>query len=144
MNADLMIRIAEEERELSFPSFTHDDAWRLGSLLRELAVERGLRVVIDVRLGEQIVFHSALAGTSADNDEWIARKVRTVQRFARSSALVELNERIDWIDERVYAKAGGCVPIRVNGTIVGNASVSGLTGLEDHALVVEGMRALLD
>ena len=133
--------IASEEQELSFSSFTHDDAWQLGITLREIAVARDLPVAINIRLGEQQVFQAARAGSSADNDDWIARKVRTALRFGRASFTVELDEGIDWLDERLYARAGGSVPIRVNGAIVGVVSVSGLTGELDHALVIEGMRA---
>jgi uncharacterized protein (UPF0303 family) len=32
--------IARQERELQWTSFNEDDAWQLGSTLRELAVER--------------------------------------------------------------------------------------------------------
>lgn len=142
-NAAVLARIAAEERELSFAAFSHDDAWRLGVTIRDLAVERGLAVSINIRLGEQQVFQAALAGSSADNDDWIARKVRTVLRFARASLAIELEDGIDWLDERVYARAGGCVPVRVNGAIVGTATVSGLTSLDDHDLVIEAMRAVL-
>ncbi|WP_167050944.1 heme-binding protein [Salinibacterium sp. ZJ77] len=137
-------RIDREERELSFATFAHDDAWRLGSTIREFAVERGLAVTIDVHLGEQQVFHAALTGTSADNDDWIARKIRTVRRFARPSMAIELDEGIDWLDGAVFARAGGCVPIRVNGAMVGTATVSGLSSIDDHDLVIEGLRALHD
>ena len=135
-------RVDREELELSFATFTHDDAWRLGTAIRELATARGLAVTIDVHLGDQQVFHAALAGTSADNDDWISRKIRTVRRFGRPSMAIELDEGIHWLDETVYARAGGCVSIRVNGTMVGTATVSGLSSIDDHDLVIEGLRAI--
>ena len=139
---DLAALLAEWS-EFSFSSFTHDDAWRLGTAIRDIAVDRSLPVSIHIRLGEQLVFHSALLGTSADNDDWIARKIRTALRFARPSMAIELSPDITWLDERVYARAGGCVPVRVNGAIVGTATVSGLSSIDDHDLVIEGMRSLL-
>ncbi|NTW41365.1 MAG: hypothetical protein HGA44_16065, partial [Cellulomonadaceae bacterium] len=44
------------------------------------------------------------------------------------------------LDPAVHALAGGGVPVRVHGSTVGVAVVSGLTDEEDHALVVEALR----
>ena len=46
---DDLERIARQERELQWTSFSEDDAWELGSTLRELAAERQLAIVIDIR-----------------------------------------------------------------------------------------------
>jgi uncharacterized protein (UPF0303 family) len=134
---------------LSFPSFGVDDAWRLGSTIRRLAVERNLGVAIDVRIGEQQVFHTALPGTTADNDDWIARKVALVRRFDAASFPLAVAHRASGrdfpphLDPRRMAFAGGCVPIRIRGTQVGTVTVSGLPDVEDHRLVLEGIRAFL-
>ena len=69
---DDLERIARQERELQWTSFNEDDAWQLGSTLRELAVERQLAIVIDIRrfaphLGSQPgapLFYAALRSTS--------------------------------------------------------------------------------
>jgi uncharacterized protein (UPF0303 family) len=142
-------RLHAEVDELSFPSFSHDDAWRLGSVIRQLAVERGHGVAIDVRIGDQQVFHTALAGTTADNDDWIARKIALVRRFDAASyplAVQHRNSGRDFpphLDPRTMAFAGGCVPIRIAGTPVGTVTVSGLPDIEDHRLVIEGIRTFL-
>ena len=52
-----LARIALQEQELQFPSFNEETAWRLGSRLRALAVERGLGIVIDVRRFGQPLFY---------------------------------------------------------------------------------------
>lgn len=154
MNADdataLIAEVTETERELVLPRFTHDDAWRLGCLLVELATERDLPVTIDVRKGSQQVFHAAREGTTPDNDSWVERKVRVVYRFGASSYLVGLRARAQGRDFnethqlplQEYAAHGGAFPIRVYGVgIVGVATVSGLAQGDDHALVVEALRA---
>ncbi|MGB8022138.1 MAG: heme-binding protein, partial [Candidatus Nanopelagicales bacterium] len=82
--------VEEQERTLLFTRFDNDDAWRLGCLLVELAQERNLAVTIDVRRGTQQLFHAALPGTTPDNDSWIERKTRVVERFGASSYLVGL------------------------------------------------------
>lgn len=138
-----------EVDELEFRSFGLDDAWRLGSILRELAVARRLGVAIDVRIGDQQAFHTALPGATADNDDWITRKVALVRRFDAASYPLALTHRASGrdfpphLDPRVMAFAGGCVPIRMGGTQVGTVTVSGLPDLEDHSLVLEGIRAFL-
>lgn len=134
---------------LDFPAFGLADAWRLGSTLREIAVDRGLRVAIDVRIGDQQAFHTALPGTTADNDDWIARKIALVRRFDAASYPLAVRHRASGrpfpahLDPRKIAYAGGCVPIRIGGTPVGTVTVSGLPDVEDHRLALEGIRAFL-
>ncbi|MEK8228534.1 heme-binding protein [Oerskovia sp. M15] len=95
-NPDLAHLVAEaeqHERDLVLTRFTHDDAWRLGCLLVELAAERTLPITIDVRRGPQQVFHAATEGTTPDNDSWVQRKVRVVERFGASSYLMGLRAK---------------------------------------------------
>jgi len=134
-----------------FEKFDHDDAWRLGSALVAECRPRNLPVTISIHLGEQRVFHAALPGTSADNDEWAMRKTRVVRRFDRSSHEVgEAYARDDpaafhatfGLPAADYAPTGGAVPIRVRGTQVGVLAVSGLTSKEDHDLGVAALRRL--
>lgn len=144
--------IEADERALVLPCFDNDDAWRLGCLLVELARERDLPVTVDIRRGSQQLFHAALPGTTPDNDSWIERKVRVVERFGASSYLVgqraaakgtTFNEQHQLPLQR-YAAHGGSFPIRVAGVgIVGAVTVSGLPQAQDHALVVEGLRDFL-
>ena len=85
---ELVATIEEQEQRLQFTRFTLDDAWTIGSRLVELGRERGLGITVDITRGDQQVFHAALDGTTADNDDWVARKIRTVRRFQASSFLV--------------------------------------------------------
>jgi uncharacterized protein (UPF0303 family) len=146
---ELLARIAEQEQRLAVTTFSHEDALRLGMGLAELARGRGHVVAVDVTRGEQQVFHAGLTGSSADNDEWIARKIRTTKRFGRSSLAMRLESEkrtggFDWLDPKLYALSGGCVPIRLaDGALVGTATVSGLHDTEDHALVVEALERFL-
>jgi uncharacterized protein (UPF0303 family) len=150
---DLIARVEEQERRLVLPHFDNDDAWRLGGLLVELARSRSAPVTIDVRRNSQQLFHFALPGTSADNDEWILRKIRTVNRYGHSSYLVGLRfaaegstfEASSRLDPGAYAAHGGAFPIIVAGTgPVGTVAVSGLPQGEDHELVVTALEAHLE
>lgn len=145
-------RVEAEERALVFARFDNDDAWRLGCLLVELARARALAVTVDVRRGPQQLFHAALPGTTPDNDSWVDRKVRVVERFGASSYLVGLRARAKGITFAAqhdlplqeYAAHGGSFPVRVGDVgVVGTVTVSGLPQADDHALVVEAVRDFL-
>jgi uncharacterized protein (UPF0303 family) len=153
---DDLERIARQERELQWTSFNEEDAWQLGSTLRELAAERQLSVVIDIRrfaphLGNQAgapLFYAALRGTSPDNAEWARRKSNVVSRLHRSSYAVglALQARNTTLQEKYalpatdYASHGGAFPITLAGTgVIGSVTVSGLPQRDDHELVVEAL-----
>jgi uncharacterized protein (UPF0303 family) len=144
--------IAFQEHELTLPKFTAEVAWDLGSRLRQLAHERKLAVVIDVRRIGQPLFYAALEGTTPDNVDWVRRKNNVVERFHTSSYAAGIKEKIkghslietQGLSLTDYATHGGAFPLRVAGAgIVGIATVSGLPMRADHELVIEALCALL-
>jgi uncharacterized protein (UPF0303 family) len=149
---DILKDLLEQEKTLQFASFDEMTAWELGSVIVSEAKARSLSIAIDIRRGERQLFHASMAGASADNDRWIERKIRTVNRFGHSSfyigrLLASLGKTISekyFVSEQEYAAAGGCFPIIVKGTgMVGTVAVSGLPQEEDHRLVTECIAALL-
>jgi uncharacterized protein (UPF0303 family) len=149
MSSDLHVLIVEletQQERLRCESFDHNHAWAVGNRLIELAAQRDLSVTVDITIGEQQVFHAARPGTDADNDWWIARKIRSVKKFGDSSFLLgrrhaaagtDFNE-VTGLDFSDYVAHGGCFPIRTrSGEFVGTVTVSGLPQADDHALVVE-------
>ncbi|MHB9753581.1 heme-degrading domain-containing protein [Streptomyces sp. BYX5S] len=137
-----------QERRLVLNSFTYDDAWTLGNLLVDLAREREAPVAIDITRGGQQLFHAALPGSTPDNDAWITRKRRVVERYHASSYLVGSRfrakgttfEAASRLDPDTYAAHGGAFPLTVRGAgVVGTVVVSGLPQVEDHKLVVEAL-----
>jgi uncharacterized protein (UPF0303 family) len=148
----LMSEIEAQEKLLTFSRFRHEDAWTLGSILVGFGRERGLTITIDITRGEQQLFHAALAGTTANNDDWVARKTRTVRKYGVSSFLVGLRHRssgtpfetLPWAENTLYAAHGGSFPINVaDSGAIGTVTVSGLSQAEDHALVVEAIEQFL-
>ena len=146
--ADDLARITLQERQLQFPAFSKDAAWRLGCHLRDLAIQRGLGVVIDIRRPMQQLFYAALQGTTADHAEWIRRKSNITLRFQRSSYAIglELEQKASNLADRYglpitdYAAHGGSFPIRVrHAGFMGAVTVSGLPQRADHELVVEAV-----
>ena len=150
---DLVATIVEQQRRLVLTHFDHEDAWSLGCLIVEIARERDLPVVVDIRRGTHQLFHAALAGTTPDNDTWVERKVRVVERFGEPSFLVGLRARAagttfpeaSGLSEQQYAAHGGCFPLTVRGVgPIGTVTVSGLPQEQDHALVVEALEQVCE
>ena len=149
---DLLAQLLQEEQELQFANFNESTAWQLGSQMVEHAMREKLSITIDITRGQQQLFHASMPGTAADNDEWVKRKVRLVNRFGHSSFYMgqllkhkgKTIEQSYLIPESEFAAHGGCFPITVKGTgMVGTITVSGLPQEEDHKLVVESIRAFL-
>ncbi|GGY96526.1 heme-degrading domain-containing protein [Streptomyces nitrosporeus] len=150
--APTISELIAQERRLTLPRFGYDEAYALGGLLVSLARERHAPVAIDIRRGAQQLFHAALPGSSADNDAWINRKRRVVERYGESSYLVGTRFRAKGttfdessrLDPDVYAAHGGSFPVAVEGAgVIGTVTVSGLPQAEDHALVVEALEQFL-
>lgn len=150
--ADLIAELEAQERQLVLPHFTYDDAWTLGSLLVEAARAQAAPVAIDIRRGGQQLFHAALPGSTPDNDAWIDRKRRVVERYGCSSLLVGTRfrakgttfETSSRLDPDTYAAHGGAFPLTVEGAgVIGTVVVSGLPQLEDHAMVIKSLQKFL-
>jgi uncharacterized protein (UPF0303 family) len=144
--------LAAQEELLQFDRFDNETALALGQHLLSAARERALPVVISVRRNGQRLFHAALPGTAADNDAWIDRKSRVVDRYGHSSYYVGMLHRESGttfeeqarLDPDLYAAHGGVFPVIVrNVGPVGTVGVSGLPQAEDHAFVVEQLTSFL-
>jgi uncharacterized protein (UPF0303 family) len=149
---DILKNILEQEHELQFTCFNESTAWQLGTQMVDRAMRDNLPITIDITRGQQQLFHYSMPGTAADNDEWVKRKVRLVNRFGHSSFYMgqllkhkgKTIEQSYLISESEFAAHGGCFPIIVKWTgMVGTITVSGLPQEEDHKLVVESIHAFL-
>lgn len=148
----LLESLLHEEEEIQFTTFTNETAWQIGSRFVEVARQESLGVTIDIcRHGHQL-FHAALPGTTADNDAWIKRKNRVVNRFGHSSFYIgnlyksqgTTIEQKSLLDPTRYAPHGGAFPIIIKGVgVVGTITVSGLPQAEDHKLVVRVLREFM-
>jgi len=152
-NAQDLSELAAQESRLVFDGFGHDIAWELGVQMIGAAREDSLPVVISISQGGQRMFHAALPGTSPDNDDWVERKARVVQRFGHSSLYMGTQARMasstfeerTGLDPARFAAHGGSFPITVQRVgIVGSVTVSGLAQLDDHRFVVEQLTLFLN
>lgn len=151
---ELLADVAELESqlgELRFSSLSHEDALALGMDLASRAEERNWPLAVSVFLGDQHVFRYACPGTSAENDDWIERKRKTVYMFHEPSFLV--GQRMISLGkefhtetglDQSFAAHGGGYPLFVGGTFVGAVVASGVPQQDDHAIVVETLRAAIE
>lgn len=149
---ELLKELERQEKELQFASFSNEDAVAIGLAIYERAKKENLPITVDVTRNGQQLFHLAMPGTSADNDQWIIRKCRLANRFQMSSfhvgtMLKDMNTTLEerfYISSVDYAPHGGCFPIYIQNTgMIGTITVSGLAEEDDHALVVETIRQFL-
>jgi uncharacterized protein (UPF0303 family) len=147
-----LAELAAEEAELRFAGFTNDDAWALGTALAEAARGESAPVAIDISRNHHQLFHAALPGATPDNDAWVRRKIRVVNRFGHSTlymrqSSIERGTTFDaefGLDSDRYAAHGGGFPIIVRSVgPIGVVVVSGLPQLDDHRMVVAALRARL-
>jgi uncharacterized protein (UPF0303 family) len=145
-------KIAQQERELRLPRLDASVAWELGGWIREKALERELKLVVDVRRFGQPLFYAALDGTTPDNPQWVRCKSNVVARFHRSSYGVGLTQKMkgttllerQGLPLTEFAADGGSFPLHVEGAgVVGSVTVSGLPQRDDHNLVVEALCEML-
>lgn len=153
--SDSLAIVIEQERRLVFRAFDEGTAFALGSAIRDIAMAEDKSVVCEVRLWDRPLFFMALAGTTADNAEWVRRKANVVKRFGKSTYRMVLEKGAGpgnrALSEEMnapladYVLAGGGFPIRVEGAgVIGAATVSGIPEHLDHMLVVRGICAVLD
>ena len=146
MQEDDIARVKRQEQALVLPAFDEAVAFEIGSAIRARALAEGLSLVVDLRTWDRQLFFSATPGTSADNAEWVRRKINSVRRFQRASYRLVLERgevpfsAQSGADPADYVIAGGGFPIRVPGAgIVGALTISGLPGRKDHGVAVDAL-----
>jgi uncharacterized protein (UPF0303 family) len=146
------IQLIDEEQILFLPFLDLTGALEIGEIAKSLGVSRNLPIAIEVRLGDWIVYHASLPGSTPENDWWMSRKARTVMLKHHSTMYerVSAEERgVDWhtvnnLPEETHAIHGGGLPlITKNEGFVGVLLISGLPQVEDHLLGVEVLTEFL-
>ena len=144
--------LLKEEMRLILPSFSGADALEIGEIAKELGELRELPIAVEVRIGDWIIYHASLPGSTSENKWWIDRKARVVLLKQHSTLFerVSAQERgVDWHQENnlldeTHAIHGGGLPLITKGEgFVGVLLVSGLPQVEDHLLGVEVLAEFL-
>ena len=145
-------QLQKEEQLLKLPLLDNLNAVEIGEIAKSIGLLRKLPIAIEVRLGDWIVYHVSLPGSTPENDWWISRKARTVMLKHHSTMYerVSAEERgVDWhkennlLDETHAIHGGGLPLITENEGFVGVLLISGLPQVEDHLLGVEVLTEFL-
>ena len=145
-------QLISEEQILTLPSLDLAGALEIGEIAKSLAILRKLPLAIQVRLGDWIIYHASLTGSTSENHWWIDRKARVVLLKHHSTLFerVSAEERgVDWhkennLEDETHAIHGGGLPlITKNEGFVGMLLISGLPQVEDHLLGVEVLTEFL-
>ena len=146
------IQLLNEELILTLPSLDHAGALGIGEIAKSLGVSSNLPIGVEVRLGNWIIYHASLPGSTPENDWWMSRKARTVMLKHHSTMYerVSAEERgVDWhkennLPDETHAIHGGGLPlITKKDGFVGVLLISGLPQVEDHLLGVEVLTEFL-
>jgi len=141
-----------EEQILTLPSFGAAEALEIGEIAKSIGVARNLPIASEVRLGDWVIYHASLPGSTPENDWWMSRKARTVMLKHHSTMYerVSAEERgVDWhkennlLDETHAIHGGGLPLITKNEGFVGVLLISGLPQVDDHMLGVEVLTEFL-
>jgi len=146
------IQLIQEEHLLVLPGFRVVDGLLLGEIAKSFGVARNLPIAIEVRLGDWIIYHASLPGSTVENQWWIDRKARTVMLNHHSTMYERVNAQergIDWhkennlLDETHAIHGGGLPLITKDQGFVGVLLISGLPQVQDHLLGVEVLTEFL-
>lgn len=138
--------LERESAALELNSLSAHEALEIGEIALKWGLERSLPIAVEVHLGNWVVFHASLPGSTPDKDTWLARKARVVLATGNSTMLERVwaeEAELDWYEfkglpEATHAIHGGGVPLNVKGLgHVGTLVISGLPQVEDHLLCVE-------
>ena len=148
----IALKLLQEEELLLLPSLKVDDALEIGEIAKSLGVLRSLPLAIQVRLGDWIIYHASLPGSTIENHWWINRKARVVSLKHHSTLFerVSAEEReVNWhkennlLDETHAIHGGGLPLITKDEGFIGVLLISGLPQVEDHLLGVEVLTEFL-
>ena len=144
--------LLEEEYHLTIQSLSLPGALEIGEIAKSFGVMRDLPIAVEVRIGDWIIYHASLPGSTVENQWWIDRKARVVMLKHHSTMYerVSAQERgVDWhkennLSHETHAIHGGGLPlITKNEGFVGVLLISGLPQVEDHLLGVEVLTEFL-
>lgn len=139
--ASITEAVIKQEEILRFPSFTNDDAWKIGCLMTEEIRERGIELAVAVKkINGCTMFHYSTAGTSLLNEKWMTRKFNAVCLNETSSFLAWAKAAVSGegpvfagLSDEDYIYCGGGFPIKLqNGELVGVILASNLPHQQDH------------
>ena len=71
-------QLLQEEKILELPNLSISDYLEIGEIAKSFGTQRGLPIAVEVRIGDWIIYHASLPGSTSENQWWIDRKARVV------------------------------------------------------------------
>ena len=135
----------QNEPRVELPSFTRDDAARLGEIAIAVIREWEKDLAVDIHIGDELAFRAQLGTTGQGNADTIAGKIRVAKHFGAASLVGRLKRDADPSvtegTDDTFAWWGGSIPIFVGGELVATISTSGEPDDRvDHAAAEEALR----
>jgi uncharacterized protein (UPF0303 family) len=146
-------KLLAEEKSLILTRFDLNDALKLGDMAKKIGHSRNLPIALEIRIGNWIIYHASLPGSTIENQNWIDRKARVVLLTHHSTLFERLNSEetgTDWyvsndLTPETHSIHGGGLPIITeNSGFQGALIISGLFHLEDHLFGVEILKIFLE
>ena len=147
MDERILKILEEQEKALRFESVSFASLRQIGERILSFAAERGGSVYVMIRVSGDVVYASAMDGTTRNNILWARRKANTAEMSGRSSmrdGMInramgrKLSER--GLSEMDYTEEGGAFPIVLSsGITVGSVTVSGMKSAEDHQMAADSI-----
>ncbi len=120
----------------------------MGLKILDLAKSRNHSIAVSIDRLNHTVFKYISDGLPEDKHDWLRRKANVAVRFEESSLSVKEDlqnggmslSTTFGLDEKEFVAKGGSIPLKVEGVgLIGVVTVSGLSDIEDHQLIVDAL-----
>lgn len=135
-------------KEIQLKSFSNSIALEMGIKIIRHAEANGKSIAVSIDRLNHTVFRYLGNNQSEDKHDWLRRKANVSVRFEESSMAVKeallkggmtLAETFG-LDNADYIAKGGAIPLTVeNAGMVGIVTVSGLSDIEDHQIILDAL-----
>ncbi|SEB38597.1 Uncharacterized protein, UPF0303 family [Tenacibaculum sp. MAR_2009_124] len=135
-------------KKITLQEFSNDISLKMGLKILDLARERNQRIAIEICRLNHTVFLYIDDTLPADKHNWLRRKANVAKHFEESSLSVKNDlkngnmtlEDTFQLPNKDYLAKGGSIPLFLdNAGMIGTITVSGLTDVEDHQIIIEAL-----
>ena len=135
-------------REITLDRFNNSIALEMGLRIINLAKANEHSIAVSIDRLNHTVFRYISDGLSEDKHDWLRRKANVVKRFEESSLSVKEDllrgnmslSTTFGLSERDYVAKGGSIPLKIKDAgLIAVVTVSGLSDVEDHDLIVSAL-----
>jgi uncharacterized protein (UPF0303 family) len=136
-------------KKIELEQFTNSIALSMGLAIVSLAKDKNLSIAVKIERLNHTIFQFIGDNLPADKHLWLERKANVAKNFEESSLSVKqdlLNHNMSLKDtfalnESTYLAKGGAIPVFVkNAGMVAIITVSGLTDVEDHNIIIDALK----